>query len=260
MPQIVRLERAPGSDLTAYSARREGEVAGTIAIPTRDHVGTGLFISMMMADWSFLPPGQTVSWQVIEGSILPSQRNELVQRMQGDWILFIDSDMSFQPDAIGRLVKVREEHDLDIVGGLCFQRKDPHQPTMYMRESPTEGGYSFLEKWDSDLVEVDATGFAFVLIHRRVFERMVRVYEERPEFTWPSIDDRAGCGHRTSFVGPTGSVRICGSVRTPRAPGVGSLWTPGSRSITPVRVRSTTARSFGNLRRARLSWRRLGGR
>src|SRR6185295_18211153 len=113
-------------------------------------------------------------WQVVEGSILPSQRNELVQRMQGDWILFIDADMSFRPDAIGRLVKVREEHDLDIVGGLCFQRKAPHQPTLYMRESPFEGGYSFLEKWDSDLVEVDGTGFAFILIHRRVFERMVR--------------------------------------------------------------------------------------
>lgn len=190
MPQIVRLERAPGSDLTAYTARREGEVAGTIAIPTRDHVGTGLFISMMMADWGFLPPGQTISWQVIEGSILPSQRNELVQRMLGDWILFIDSDMSFQPDAIGRLVKVREEHDLDIVGGLCFQRKEPYQPTLYMREQPTSGGYSFLEKWDTDLVEVDATGFAFILIHRRVFERMVRVYEERPDFVWPSVEDR----------------------------------------------------------------------
>lgn len=186
MPQVVRLERAPGSDLAAYTARRDGEVAGTIAIPTRDHVGVGLFISMMMADWSFLPAGQTVSWQVVEGSILPSQRNELVQRMLGDWILFIDADMSFRPDAIGRLVRVREEHDLDIVGGLCFQRKDPHQPTLYMRETPLRGGYSFLEKWDTDLVEVDATGFAFILIHRRVFERMVRVYEERPNFTWPS--------------------------------------------------------------------------
>jgi hypothetical protein len=190
MPQIVRLERAPGSDLTAYSARRDGAVAGTIAIPTRDHVGTGLFISMMMADWSFLEPGQSISWQVVEGSILPSQRNELVQRMQGDWILFVDADMSFSPDAIGRLVKVREEHDLDIVGGLCFQRKDPHQPTLYMREKPTEGGYTFLEQWDTDLVEVDGTGFAFILIHRRVFERMVRVYEERPGFHWPPIEQR----------------------------------------------------------------------
>jgi glycosyltransferase involved in cell wall biosynthesis len=190
LSQTIRLERAPGSDLTVYSARRGGEVAGTVAIPTRDHVGIGLFISMMMADWGFLSDGRTVSWQVVEGSILPAQRNELVQRMQGDWILFIDADMSFAPDAIGRLVKVREEHDLDIVGGLCFQRKDPHQPTLYMRESPESGGYTFLETWDSDLVEVDGTGFAFILIHRRVFERMVQFYEGRPDFTWPSLDVR----------------------------------------------------------------------
>jgi hypothetical protein len=59
-----------------------------------------------------------------------------------------------------------------------------------MRERPTSGGYTFLEKWDSDLVEVDATGFAFILIHRRVFERMIRIYEERPDFNWPSLEER----------------------------------------------------------------------
>jgi hypothetical protein len=37
---------------------------------------------------------------------------------------------------------------------------------------------------------VDGTGFAFILIHRRVFERMVRVYEERPGFHWPPIEQR----------------------------------------------------------------------
>lgn len=190
MPRTVRLERAPGSELRVLGGWRDGEVAGTVAIPTRDHVSTGLFISMMMTDWSFLGDKKTVNWQVIEGSILASQRNELVQRMQGDWILFIDADMSFSPDAVGRLVQTRQELDLDIIGGLCFQRKEPFQPTLYMREQPHEGGYTFLEEWTDDIVEVDGTGCAFLLIHRRVFERMVRVFEERPDFLWPSLEER----------------------------------------------------------------------
>lgn len=190
MPEIVRLEDAPGSSLQLFSGHRNGDPIGTIAVPTRDKVSAQLFISLMNTDWSFLPPDRTVHWSVIQGSILTSQRNELVQRMQGEWILFIDSDMSFDPTAVGRLVASREEGDYDILGGLCFQRVAPYQPTLYMREQPTSGGYLFLEKWDSDIVEVDGTGLAFIIIHRRVFERMIRVMDERPTFVWPSLEER----------------------------------------------------------------------
>lgn len=189
MPKVVHLERAPGSALTLLQGNRGGEPVGTIAIPTRDHVSAQLFISLMNTDWTFLPGDQPVNWAVVQGSILTSQRNELVQRMKGDWIMFIDSDMVFDTQAIGRLVLTREEHDLDMLGGLCFQRIPPHQPTLYMRESPTEGGYAFLEKWDSDLVEVDGTGMAFVIIHRRVFERIVQTFQD-PAFSWPPYELR----------------------------------------------------------------------
>jgi hypothetical protein len=44
---------------------------------------------------------------------------------------------------------------------------------MYMRERPDGGNYLFLEDWQPGaVVEVDATGMAFVLIRRRVFERI----------------------------------------------------------------------------------------
>ncbi len=190
MPQMVHLERAPGSELTYLQGQRNGTPIGTIAIPTRDNVSAQLFISLMNTDWGFLKKGESVQWSVVQGSILPSQRNELVQRMEGDWILFIDSDMVFDVDAISRLVQAREEHDLDMLGGLCFQRTAPYQPTLYMRESLTHGGYAFLEKWDDDIVEVDGTGMAFIVIHRRVFERIVRSIDN-PYFTWPSPEERA---------------------------------------------------------------------
>lgn len=189
MPRVV-LEEAPGSDLQLLTGHRDGLPIGTVAIPTRDNVSAALFISLMNTDWSFLPPNRPINWSIIQGSILPAQRNELVQRMQGDWILFIDSDMSFPTTAIQALIAAREEGDYDILGGLCFQRVPPHQPTMYMREQPTSGGYLFLEDWDSDVVEVDGTGLAFVIIHRRVFERLVQQLDERPDFIWPPLFER----------------------------------------------------------------------
>lgn len=240
MPTVVR---APGSELQALGGTREGQAIGTIAIPTRDHVASELFLSCMLTDWSFTPPGTTVSWQVVQGSILPAQRNELVQRMEGDWILFIDSDMAFDPLAIGRLVATRDEFDLDIVGGLCFQRVAPYQPTLYMRHGPDDGGYLFREQWDDDIVEVDGTGMAFLLIHRRVFERMVRVFENRPGFTWPPREERLKIRPPNFFRWTDGlgeDLRFCQEAKT-----AGSrIWVDTRIEIQHVGSQTIDRRSF----------------
>lgn len=165
---VVANPAAP--EVTVYQGRHPGEPVGSIAVPVRDAIKAPTFMSLMLTDWSFLPKDKTTDFNIVQGSILTLQRNEAVQRMRGDWLLFVDDDMVFAPDAIGRLVAARDEIDADIIGGLCFRRSEPHQPTLYMRERPTSGAYNFLERWDSDIIEVDATGMAFVIIHRRVFE------------------------------------------------------------------------------------------
>lgn len=184
MPEVVRLEKQPQPDMELYSVRREGEPLGTITIPTRDHLNAATVTSLVTTDFRWLPKGTTVDHQIIQGSILTSQRNEAVQRMRGDWLLMIDDDMVWKPDAVGRLVDRREEFDLDMVGGLCFRRSEPYAPTLYMRERSDSGGYNFRESWaEEEIVEVDATGCAFLLIHKRVFEMIaggaMPPYEER---------------------------------------------------------------------------------
>ena len=190
MPEVVRLEREPGQSLEVFSMKREGEPLGSIAFPVRDHVNAATMTSMMMSDYRWLPPGRSLDHNIVQGSILTSQRNECIQRMRGEWLLFIDDDMVFPPDSIGKLVTAREENDLDIIGGLCFQRAEPFRPTMYMRENATSGAYNFLEDWvDGEIKEVDATGCAFMLIHSRVFEMIaggpMPPYEERIKMGGP---------------------------------------------------------------------------
>ena len=192
MPKVVGPDWNPGSSLRVFSADDpDGDVIGTVAIPVRDHLNAATVTALLGTNWKFVPAGRSVMRKIIQGGILTMQRNEAVQRMQGDWLVFIDDDMVWEPDAIARLVATRDEMDLDIVGGLCFRRSSPFQPTLYMRENPDSGPYNFLEKWDTDVVEVDATGMAFVLIHKRVFERIAKssmpLLEERlalgmPEF------------------------------------------------------------------------------
>lgn len=186
MPKTIRTDPTAPQMIEYRSGETPGTI-GTLAFCTRDRLSAGTFISMLMADRSsFLRPGENLAVHIVQGHVLTAQRNECVQNMQGDWILFIDDDMTFQPDAIRLLIERQREHDLDMVSALCFQRISPHQPTLYMRETPSAGNYTFLEDWEpGEVIEVDATGLAFVLITRRILERIAGEFpsfEERQRF------------------------------------------------------------------------------
>jgi glycosyltransferase involved in cell wall biosynthesis len=166
----------------------EGRCVGTIAMVTRDNVTAPTAISMLMTDLSFLGPGEYIQRYIIQGNVLVFQRNLCIQMMDGDWLLFIDSDMAWQPSAVKTLVETQAKFDLDMVGGLCFQRSVPYQPTLYMEAIDESLGYTFLEEWDEDAaVEVDATGMAFVLIHNRVFDRIL---EHNVGEHWLPLEER----------------------------------------------------------------------
>lgn len=182
------------SDLKLLGTFPQGDdpnCIGTVATPVRDHLNAATATALIHSNWKWVPDGKYISRSIIQGNILPLQRNGAIQRMAGDWLMFIDDDMVWEPEAIGRLVASRDEIDADIMGGLCFRRSAPYQPTLFVREAPTSGAYNYLEDWDTDIVEVDATGMAFVIIHRRVFEMIaespmppydVRVQMNPPEF------------------------------------------------------------------------------
>jgi hypothetical protein len=158
---------------------------GTIALPTRDHLSAETVTSLLMSDfrWQNRRP---VTRVIVQGSQLPLQRNECVHTMQGDWLLFIDDDMTFGKTAIGDIVatyhQLKEEVEEPIVlGGLCVRRTPPHQPTLYVRQE--DGSFNFLEDWEGDIIEVDATGTAFMLIEVPVFEAIM-------DGPWPTIEER----------------------------------------------------------------------
>lgn len=165
-----------GPEMTVIRANNpeHGRCRGTIAMCVRDKVSAQTAMSMMITEYPWLGPGEYVARYIIQGTVLVMQRNECVRMMDGDWLLFIDADMVWQSSDVATIIETQAKFDLDIVGGLCFQRGDPYQPTLY-KEAPDGSGYTFMERWPEDAaVEVDATGMAFCLIHRRVFDRIMR--------------------------------------------------------------------------------------
>ena len=88
-------------------------------------------------------------------------------------LLWVDSDMSFRADAAERLV----DDDRPIVGGLCFMRYAPYPPVMMREFDPSwgfaKGTLGWLYDYPRDaIVDVDATGAAFLLVRREVFEKI----------------------------------------------------------------------------------------
>ena len=111
-----------------------------------------------------------------QGMVIDKARNTLAEgalnvEPEASHILWIDDDMTFPPDALERLLA----HEKDIVGGLCFNRRPPYQPIL-MRDhnaaiSAGDHRFGFCYHYPpDDLFPVDATGGAFILIHRRVYE------------------------------------------------------------------------------------------
>ena len=83
-----------------------------------------------------------------------------------DYLFFLDDDMVFESDLLVNLLKLKA----DIVGGLCFLRREPHEPSMFnlAKDSRT---YNPIVMWsEGDLIKCDAVGMACTLISKEVLK------------------------------------------------------------------------------------------
>ena len=96
-----------------------------------------------------------------------------------EWLLMLDSDMTFEPDMLDRLMEVADERTVPILGGLCFAGVHGGKvfPTLYRLYNEADGHVA-VEPVDiyppDDLVKVGATGAACLLVHRKVYVAMRR--------------------------------------------------------------------------------------
>jgi hypothetical protein len=111
-----------------------------------------------------------VEYQMIPGTLVEKARNEAVRTMlkKGHgWLLMIDGDTTFQPDAIIQLLTVAfaAMPHADVVGAWVPLRGELALPTIDTGTGTWESHYP-----GSGILEVMRTGGAFLLCKRRVFE------------------------------------------------------------------------------------------
>lgn len=99
-----------------------------------------------------------------------NRQAEVFLNTSAEWLLMLDTDMTFPPDLIPRLLA--NATPSRIVGGLCFAyngRIRDAQPTMWDEDGRR------IESWTPGaLVPVGFTGGACLMVNRRILEQMPR--------------------------------------------------------------------------------------
>lgn len=110
----------------------------------------------------------TVSF--LMGSLIYDSRNKLAGmalEMEADYILWLDSDMVFQPDTLERMMDTLNNHPhIDILSGLYFRRTTPFTPVLFNKLERDGETLVFedVKEVPNDLFEVAGCGFGCVLM------------------------------------------------------------------------------------------------
>ena len=140
-----------------------------IAIPCMDHIDVDFAQSLVQiqavgeAQIAFLP-----------GSLVYVAREKLAEvaiNMKADYVLWLDSDMIFNPSILADLMADNK----DFVSGLCFRRRTPFTPVIYSKirygiEPDDYESEEYLDYPMNSLFEVDACGFGGVLMKTEVIK------------------------------------------------------------------------------------------
>jgi GT2 family glycosyltransferase len=153
-----------------------------IAIPCMDTMEADFVESLV----NLRPVGE-IEVRLLKASLVYDARNQItkyaIEKGGFDYILWLDSDMTFEPDLMERLIADIEGTEDGIrkmaVTGLCFGRRPPFKPCIYSElEVKQEGNLitphagNYWEYPRDSVFEVEACGFACVLMRMEMLEAM----------------------------------------------------------------------------------------
>ena len=141
-----------------------------IAVPCMDQVPTQFCQSLAL-----LQKVEDCTLAMQAGSLIYTSRNNLATKaiqMEADYVFWLDSDMTFAPDTLVRMLKTATENDIDILTGLYFRRVPPYSPVLFDRLDIKKNdvcSWSEFETIPDHLFEVGGCGFGCVLVETGVF-------------------------------------------------------------------------------------------
>lgn len=133
---------------------------------------------------SLCKPREYIHLDKSDSSFHATARNALAKRMLGEWLWMTDTDHSFEPDLLTRMVTLMNESNIDVLTGVYRYKNYPYLPVLFrFNEDATcchpiaaiggTGGRA-------PLVEIDCAGAGCLLVRKRVFLRIWQELKEEP--------------------------------------------------------------------------------
>ena len=158
-----------------------------IAIPCMDMIDTPFAASLCglrrVGDCQFT---------FVTGSLVYDSRNKIAAKaieLGSEYVMWFDSDMTFQPDTLERLMAHME--DKDIVSGLYFRRAGTYNPVLFSglheKENGTIVADHLIDYPKDEVFEVAGIGFGCVLMKTSVLFDMAAALHD-----WFTPNGRVG--------------------------------------------------------------------
>lgn len=167
-----------------------------IAIPTMESVPVQFLGSMLQLRRNDLE----IKFGIETGSLVYNARNNLARqavKAEADWVLWLDSDMVFDPDLLDKMLAVCVENDIDFLTALCFRRKPPYTPCLFERLDVRKDGkgasYTALLSVPEGRFRVEGCGLAGVLMSTDVLISVAA------KFNGAMFDPMYGFGEDVAF-------------------------------------------------------------
>lgn len=107
-------------------------------------------------------------------------RKHIVDTFLGDWVLMLDTDHSFSPDLLIRMLALKKKYKCRVLSAIYQYKHPPHGPVAgFWRE---DGKPTPLIDWDrrGDIVDVGTVGAGCLLVDRSVFNEIKTKLNEDP--------------------------------------------------------------------------------
>jgi RecA/RadA recombinase len=116
-------------------------------------------------------------------------RKQLVDSMLGDWILMLDTDHSFAPDLLVRMLDLKKRTGARVLSGIYQYKAPPHAPVATVWRE--DGTLAPLIDWDrrAEIVEVGTVGAGCLLIDKSVITEIKKKLKEDPFGIRPGLSE-----------------------------------------------------------------------
>lgn len=150
---------------------------------TTDSLFTSALSSFLMRATTQYPDIQAVGVNQVIGGQIARQRAETLanfEEMNGDWLLWIDSDIVINPNAFDLLWNNRDIEKRPVMCGVYFGTMEMNQtlpsPFPCIFKTIPEGNIPIHPLPNNELLQIDIAGLGFTLMHKSVAHKLRKKY------------------------------------------------------------------------------------